>query len=79
MKKLLEWLALYRETVLSSVAMVGSIMVLTALQYIGLDRRFHDELMTQARIVSQNTAAALMFDAPSDARDCWTPWWRRPR
>ena len=69
MKKLLEWLALYRETVLSSVAMVGSIMVLTALQYIGLDRRFHDELMTQARIVSQNTAAALMFDAPSDARE----------
>lgn len=67
-----KWLGLfmpYRETLLACVAMLGSIVVLAGLQYVALDQRFRHELQTQARIVAQNTGAALLFDAPADAQE----------
>lgn len=44
-------------------------VLLALAQYNQLERRFRADLDIQARIVADNAAAALLFDAPGDAED----------
>ena len=61
------FIAYHRDVWIACGAMLLAVFLLTAVQYVALDDRFRLEMRTQARIVGQNTSAALIFNAPSDA------------
>ncbi|WKB50947.1 putative bifunctional diguanylate cyclase/phosphodiesterase [Eleftheria terrae] len=62
-------LAHRRGALIAGATMLLSVFLLTAMQYLALNDRFHAELDTQAQIVGQNTSAALVFNAVSDAQE----------
>ncbi|MCW7536640.1 EAL domain-containing protein [Aquabacterium sp. A7-Y] len=58
-----------RDGLIAGAAMLLSIILLTGMQFLSLDERLRTELRTQAQIVGQNTSAALVFNAVSDAEE----------
>ncbi|MCM5679231.1 EAL domain-containing protein [Schlegelella sp. S2-27] len=61
------FIAYHRDVWIACGAMLLAVFLLTAVQYVELDRRFRTEMRTQAQIVGQNTSAALIFNAAPDA------------
>lgn len=58
-----------REALLALAALVLFSILLALAQYVQLDRRFSQDLQTNARIVADTAAAAVLFDNSDDARE----------
>ncbi|AKJ26991.1 putative bifunctional diguanylate cyclase/phosphodiesterase [Caldimonas brevitalea] len=59
----------HRDVLIACIAMLVSVLLLTVVQYLELDARFRAEMSTQAKIVGQNSGAALVFDTVPDAQE----------
>jgi diguanylate cyclase (GGDEF)-like protein len=58
-----------REALLALAALILFSILLALAQYVQLDRRFSQDLQTNARIVADTAAAAVLFDNAEDARE----------
>jgi hypothetical protein len=66
------------DMLIAALALLIVGLLLTVLEYFGLDHRQHLELRTQAELVARTASAAVVFDSADDARDILSAFDRSP-